>query len=172
MTLKVTKTHTSNVQIKRKKSMYISFHFNVINSKCALLLHKMWQAFRWLAFSGVIWQHTTLVQVISVAWWHQAITWTNVELSSVKSCGVHLRTIMITSSNGNFFCITGLLCGEFTGHWWIPLTKVSCAEFWCFFYLRLKKRLSKQQKRRWFEMPSGPLWCHWNVIRNVQSVTH
>ena len=28
---------------------------------------------------------------------------------------------MMTSSNGNIFRITGRLCGEFTGHWWIPL---------------------------------------------------
>ena len=26
-------------------------------------------------------------------WRHQAITWTNVDLSSVRSCGVHVRTI-------------------------------------------------------------------------------
>ena len=36
------------------------------------------------------------------------------------------------SSNGNFFCITGPLCVEFTGHWWIPLTKASDVELWCF----------------------------------------
>ena len=28
-----------------------------------------------------------------VAWRHQAITWTNVDLSSVRSSGIHLRTI-------------------------------------------------------------------------------
>ena len=38
----------------------------------------------------------------------------------------------MTSSNGNFFRVTGLLCGEFTGHRWIPLTKASDAELWCF----------------------------------------
>ena len=26
-----------------------------------------------------------------VAWWHQAITWTNVDQSSERSCGIHLR---------------------------------------------------------------------------------
>ena len=28
-----------------------------------------------------------------VAWWHQAITWTNVDLSSITSSGIHLRAI-------------------------------------------------------------------------------
>ena len=28
----------------------------------------------------------------------------------------------MTSSNGNIFRVTGHLCGEFTGHWWIPHT--------------------------------------------------
>ena len=40
---------------------------------------------------------------------------------------------MMTSSNGNIFRVTGHLCGEFTGHWWIPRTKASDAELWCFF---------------------------------------
>ena len=36
---------------------------------------------------------------------------------------------MMTSSNGNIFRVTGLLCGEFTGHRWITRTKASDAEF-------------------------------------------
>ena len=38
----------------------------------------------------------------------------------------------MTSSNGNIFRDTGPLCGEFTGHQWIPHTKASDAELWCF----------------------------------------
>ena len=41
---------------------------------------------------------------------------------------------MMTSSNGNIFRVTGPLCGEFTAHWWIPLTKASDAELWCFLW--------------------------------------
>ena len=52
--------------------------------------------------------------------------------------------IMMTSSNGNIFRVTGLLCVEFTGHRWIPRTKASDAELWCFlwFDLRLNNQLS------------------------------
>ena len=39
---------------------------------------------------------------------------------------------MMTSSNGNLLSIIGFLCGEFTCHRWIPLTKVSEAELWRF----------------------------------------
>ena len=35
----------------------------------------------------------------------------------------------MTSSNGNIFCVTGPLCGEFTCHRWIPLTK-GCVGVW------------------------------------------
>ena len=42
--------------------------------------------------------------------------------------------IMMTSSNVNIFSTPALLCGKFTGHWWIPLTKTSDAEHWCFFF--------------------------------------
>ena len=41
---------------------------------------------------------------------------------------------MMTSSNGNFFRVTGLLCGEFTDLRWIPRTKASDAELWCFLW--------------------------------------
>ena len=35
----------------------------------------------------------------------------------------------MTSSNGNIFRVTAHLWGESAGHWWIPLTKASDAEF-------------------------------------------
>ena len=41
---------------------------------------------------------------------------------------------MMTSSNGKIFRFTGPLCGEFTSHRWIPLTKASDAELWCFLW--------------------------------------
>ena len=41
---------------------------------------------------------------------------------------------MMTSSNGNIFRVTGLLCGEFTGHRWIPHIKGSDAGLWCFLW--------------------------------------
>ena len=60
----------------------------------------------------------------------------------------------MTSANENIFYVTGHLCGEFTGLRWIPHTKASDAEFWCF--------LSKQSRGCWFETPSHPLWRHCN----------
>ena len=41
---------------------------------------------------------------------------------------------MMTSSYGNIFRVTGHLCGEFTGHRWIPLTKATDVEIWCFLW--------------------------------------
>ena len=41
---------------------------------------------------------------------------------------------MMTSSNGNIFRVSGLLCREFTGPRWIPLTKASDAELRCFLW--------------------------------------
>ena len=41
---------------------------------------------------------------------------------------------MMTSSNGSIFRFTGHLCGEFTGHRWIPYTKASDAELWYFLW--------------------------------------
>ena len=35
---------------------------------------------------------------------------------------------------GNIFRVTGPLCGEFTGQQWIPRTKASDTELWCFLW--------------------------------------
>ena len=45
-----------------------------------------------------------------------------------------LSTFMQTSSNGNIYRVSVPFCGEFTDHPWIPLTKASNAELWCFLW--------------------------------------
>ena len=52
----------------------------------------------------------------------------------IISVGVYILLCMMMSSNGNIFCFTGPLGGESTGHWWIPLTKASDVELWCFLW--------------------------------------
>ena len=42
--------------------------------------------------------------------------------------------LMMASSNGNIFHVTGHLCGEFTGPRSISHTKASAAELWCFLW--------------------------------------
>ena len=42
-----------------------------------------------------------------------------------------IKIIVMTSTNGNIFRVTGHLCEEFTGPRWIPHTKASDAELWC-----------------------------------------
>ena len=49
---------------------------------------------------------------------------------------------------------TGALWGLSTGHLWIPLTKATDAELWCFIDRRPDKRLSKQTRRRYQWSPS------------------
>ena len=68
-------------------------------------------------------------------WWPSNSNWSlaNYWSSSGGVVGLYIF-FMMTSSNGNIFRLTGLLCGEFTGHRWIPLTKASSAELWCFLW--------------------------------------
>ena len=72
------------------------------------------------------------------------------------------KRIMMTSSNGNIFSVAGHLCGEFTGHRWIPRTKASDEELWCFLWSAHSKWLSKQWRGWWFETSSPSLWRHCN----------
>ena len=48
----------------------------------------------------------------------------------ISSCARHNDDVM----KWKHFPVTGPLCGEFTGHRWIPLTKASDAELWCFLW--------------------------------------
>ena len=73
---------------------------------------------------------------------------------------------MMTSSNRKILRVTGLLCGEFTGHRGILHTKATDAELWCFFDLCMNGRLIEQSWGWWFETPSCSLWRHFNVILN------
>ena len=63
----------------------------------------------------------------------------------------------MTSSNGNIFRVTGHLCGEFTVNRWIPHTKASDAELWCFLW-----SAPKHWRRWWVETLSRSLWRHCN----------
>ena len=69
--------------------------------------------------------------------------------------------VMMTSSNGNIFRVTGPLCEEFTGE--VTPQRPVTRSFDVFFDLRLNTRLSKQLRRRWFKTPSRSLWRHCNV---------
>ena len=95
-----------------------------------------------------------------------------------RCCMVSLRNwskrwLMMTSSNGNIFRVTGHLCGEFTDLRWIPRTKASDAELWRFLWSVPDKRLSKQSWGWWFETQSGSLWRHSNVpSKNPSSNDH
>ena len=64
------------------------------------------QGFNSLWPSDAIWWHrsgSTLAQVM--ACWHQAITWTNVDLSSVRSSDIHLRAISQETTQPSTFNI-------------------------------------------------------------------
>ena len=50
--------------------------------------------------------------------------------------------------------VTGPLCGEFTDHTWIPLTKANDVKLWCFLHLN-----------KWLIMMS--LWCHCNDLVSI-----
>ena len=57
-------------------------------------------------------------------------------LGATTSAGTVIKKFrsMMTSSNGNIFRVTDHLCGEFTDPQWIPHTKASDGELWCFLW--------------------------------------
>ena len=69
-----------------------------------------------------------------MAWWNQSGNNTSTNANEITDALLRMDRDMMTSSNGNLFRVTGHLCGEFTGPRWIPRTKASDAELWCFLW--------------------------------------
>ena len=63
-----------------------------------------------------------------------AILWSDIQALYIYISMTIRYWYMMTSSNGNIFRVTGHLYGEFTGPRWIPRTKASDAELWCFLW--------------------------------------
>ena len=59
--------------------------------------------------------------------------WGNEDVGIWNNAGK--QGILMTSSKRNLFHVTGPLLGKVTGHRWIPFTKISDAELWCFFLI-------------------------------------
>ena len=67
--------------------------------------------------------------------WFQSVCTNNTKKSKMIAYIIlKMMFYMMTSSNGNISRVTGHLCGEFTGPRWIPRTKASDAELWCFLW--------------------------------------
>ena len=74
-----------------------------------------------------------------------------------------IESIMMTSSNGNIFRVTGPLCGNSPVPGEFPAQRPVARSFDVFLDLRLNKRLSKQSWGWWFKTPYWPLWRHYNA---------
>ena len=75
-------------------------------------------------------------------------------------------SLMMTSSNGNIFRITGLCAGNSPVTGEFPAQRPVTRSFDVFF--DLNKWLSKQQRRWWFETPSRSLWHHCNGPQGIR----
>ena len=76
--------------------------------------------------------YEALVEVVLFT--YSCSPWADSKKKSLITC-ILVNKNMMMSSNGNIFHITGPLCGEFTGHRWIPLTRDSGAKLWYFLWL-------------------------------------
>ena len=82
-----------------------------------------------------IWTGRDVLQpVLRVRW----DIWNDINLPSIRylshEWGDSPMHEDVISSNGNIFRVTGPSWGESTGDRWIPLTKDSDAELWCFLW--------------------------------------
>ena len=115
-----------------------------------------------------IWWRPTYSQLlISNAWHLCELTLSHDSASPVKSFWLlgtkHLlELIMITSSNGSNFGVTGLCAGNSPVTGEFPTQRPVTRSFDVFFDLRVNKRLSKQSWGWWFETSPSSLWRRCN----------
>ena len=134
-------------------------------------LHVMWQ---WSVYSDCF-SDFEITNHLNLLWVFRRKCYEDVRLLCICN---HIMTqywiegIWMTPSNENIFRVTGHLCGEFTGHPWIPRTNIQrpvTRSFDVSFDLHNNKRLSKQSWGWWFETPSRSLWRHCNVFLSYLS---
>ena len=82
--------------------------------------------------------------------------WNTIAFLKIHKLNGKIRHGIMTSSNGNIFRVTGPLWGESTSPRWIPLNRQWRGALMCY------KRLSKQSKYRWYEIPCRSFWRHCN----------
>ena len=91
-------------------------------------------------------------------------TWPTANLCLRLLSMKNISEVMMTSSNGKIFRVTGPLCGKFTGPGEFPTQRPVTRSSDVYFDLRPNKRLSKQSLGWWFETLSCSLWRHRNVL--------
>ena len=177
------KVVTQSVCWKPNVVMMPIFGFQIILSLGALKIINS------LCPSNAIWRHRSgsLAQVIwFVAWRHQAITWTNVDLSSVRIGDIYLKAIsqgmswpLITKISFNitlwrhqmeaFSALLALGAGNSPVTGEFPSQRPVTRSFGVFLWSGPEQTLSKQNrlKRRWFETPSCSLWRHCNDLSKM-----
>ena len=110
-------------------------------------------------------------------WWYDP-GYSNMSSEKTRMCPSYIITIVTVDNWGSLFpwwhhqmkAFSALLA-VCAGNSWVtgefPSQRPATQSFDVFFDLSLNKRLSKQPRRWWFEMPSCPLWHHhngWKII--------
>ena len=88
---------------------------------------------------------------------------------NIYCCFLKYIQLMMTSSNGNIFHVTGPLCREFTSPSEFPTQRPVTRSFDVLFDLHLNKRFSKQPWGCWFETPSWSFWRQCNANKGSYS---
>ena len=103
---------------------------SAVESETKLVVRNKWipRVWSWLEPDSIIgfsvWLNLTPKNRNVSFWWaYRFVVRSNIRLFGLSWCQWQQDKIMMTSSNGNIFRVTGPLWGESTGHRWIPRTK-------------------------------------------------
>ena len=117
----------------RCQAIYLNQCWNIVNSNFKNKFQRNLKRNSYIfiqenAFENVVWERAAILpRPQSVKW---LMAWRS--RKKIHQEATQRIVDMMTSSIGNIFRITGHLFGEFTGPRWIPRTKASDDELWCF----------------------------------------
>ena len=133
---------------KQRVLMHGHQGWNVRHGLCHIYMRYV---YTWVVYSFCLF---CCLFIVGTWWYVCCIEWASGNQEEVQACLVTLCLFIIScyslykttlgllcswfEINPYFhkyiFRVTGHLCGEFTGHRWIPRTKASDAELWCFLW--------------------------------------
>ena len=116
---------------------------------------------------------------------NRILNWLNfIEMGSFWSVSLYIYIYNITPNESDaeivdsiyrgFYMMASSKWKHFTRYWpfvrgiqrhrWIPLTKASDVELWCFLWSPPEQTVKQKSRCWWFETPSCSLWRHCNVV--------
>ena len=118
-----------NLKLRNHTFIHTIEYFNN-NVGVALQINTVCISEHTLQFRWYVWQFQLILQWLHMSVMASQVTGNSILYSTIFQANIKHDDVI----KWKLFRVTDHLCGEFTGHRWIPRKKASDAELWCFLW--------------------------------------